>query len=169
MPALSETDRITIIEARMLARADSRAEYMDALMICESPTMAAFAGDPGMEQATLYAAALGTLSGLAVHLCEIAERLAAELDRRGCEHRCTTGRDCGGCGCQGCGYSATWALWRVDELADRATEYEHMPRSKAIAEAAKLNQGPASGVHYVALPLGGLPSDAIEAAIGTTQ
>jgi hypothetical protein len=32
-------------------------------------------------------------------------RTVAEQARR-CAHRCTQGRDCGGCGCPGCGYSA---------------------------------------------------------------
>lgn len=164
MTALSESDRITVIEARTLARADSRSALIDSLSLCNSPTMAGL--DPATaDLGAIHSAALGTLQALAGELCGMVERLAAEADRHGCEHRCTTGRDCGGCGCPGCGYSATWALWRVNELADRATEYDHLPRSQAIKAAADLNAGLRdAGVHYVALPLGGLPSDAIEAA-----
>jgi hypothetical protein len=84
MPALSETDQIEIITARTLARAAGREGLIDALALCESPALA------GHDLAILspdylQAAALGIMQAKADYLCDLAERLGAELDAREAE------------------------------------------------------------------------------------
>ena len=50
-----------------------------------------------------------------------------ERGRPACRHRCTRGRDCGGCGCPGCGYGRPAPL-------DRAPAHEQV---RAAAERAR--------------------------------
>lgn len=49
---------------------------------------------------------LHALLDLGVGLAELAAQQRAQPGPAPCSHRCRQGRDCGGCGCDGCGYSA---------------------------------------------------------------
>lgn len=79
--ALTQSQRIGIIEARTLAKANTRAELIDALALCDSPTV------EGLSPAELarvpldhlHAAAFGTLSAMAEELAAIAEDLDGQV------------------------------------------------------------------------------------------
>lgn len=138
MSALTESDRITLTEARTLANADGRAALIDALAVCESPTLATLG--PDMEQSTAYAAALGCAQGLLTELAAKVEGLAAQLDAQDRP-------------------APVWAVWRVDEGTGMAREVGHLGREQAEAMAAQLNQDRKRPIHFMALPLGGEPFD----------
>lgn len=153
MSALSESNRITIIEARTLARADSRSEVIDALSLCESPSVVGRTPEELAEVrlSELHSAAFGTLSAIVEELADTLEQLAAEVDKaQAPAPRPSTD---------------VWAVWRVDENRGNAREVGQQYRELAGQTAAQLNSDPRpAGVHFMALPLGGSPWDIPDSA-----
>jgi hypothetical protein len=166
MPALSETDRIEIITARTLARADTRGELIDALALADSPTLAGI--DPvTADIGTLHAAALGQLSAAADYLAGLAERLGAMVNAAEAAGVTITGGEI----IAGerspvlvevppPGPATLWAIWRVDENIGMSREICHLPREQAEHTASQLSADRSPrGIHYMAMPLGGCPFD----------
>lgn len=81
--ALTQGQRIGIIEARTLAAAYTREALIDALSLCNSPSVAGLsqAELAGIRMDQLQAAAFGALSAMAEELCNTVEDLADRVDR----------------------------------------------------------------------------------------
>lgn len=78
---LTNSQRIGIIEARTLAKADTREELIDALALCDSPTVEGLSTEElaRVPLAHLHAAAFGTLAAMAEELAAVAEDLNDQL------------------------------------------------------------------------------------------
>lgn len=139
---LSDSDRQTIAEARLIAGADTRDQQLSALSALQSPTLAR-ENVATIAQSSIHAALLGQAQSVCHELADRCENLGAEVEAARAD-------------------AETWAVWWVDLDSCKAREIMQAARQDARETALRLSEDAPEGEGYVALPIGGLPFDLAE-------